>query len=91
MKKSNNSISKEIALSKKRKIYGIDPCNYETKEEFYEAVNQEICEVCNKKIENIQRHIKACGEKYKKLLLDLDHYMIQVPLEYQHLIIVLFI
>lgn len=84
MTKVNGLAVKDFVLAEKRKIFGIDPYGYDNREEFYRVVNKKICEVYNKKIENVLRHIEACKEKYKKLLLDSDRYMYQAPVQYEH-------
>jgi len=58
----------ERAVSKKRKIYGIDSNDYENQQEFYNVVNKKICEVYSKKIEKIKRHLKLNECKYKELI-----------------------
>ena len=77
-------MSIERALSKKRKIYGIDPDNYETQEQFYNDVNKIICEVCDKKINNISRHIISNIFKYKDLLLKIDPKFIYMSDDYEY-------
>lgn len=58
----------ERAISKKRKIYGIDSKDYENQQEFYNVVNNKICEVYTKKAEKIKRHLKLNICKYKQLI-----------------------
>lgn len=74
----------EKAISKKRKIYGIDPNDFSTPEEFYNVINPIICDVCNKKIKNITRHLEESKKRYKKLLLEIDRYFSQVPKDYEY-------
>lgn len=58
----------EKAVSKKRKIYGIDPNDYENQQEFYRVMDQKICEVYSRKIEKIRRHLHLNEQKYKEML-----------------------
>lgn len=58
----------ERAISKKRKIYGIDSKDYENYFEYLKDVNKKICEVCEYKINNIKRHIEANKKIYIELL-----------------------
>lgn len=58
----------ERALSKKRKIYGIDPNEFENQQEFYRVMDQKICEVYSRKIEKIRRHLHLNEQKYKEML-----------------------
>ena len=58
----------EHAVSKKRKIYGIDPNDYENQLEFYKVVDEKICEVYDRKIEKIKRHLHLNEQKYKEML-----------------------
>lgn len=62
--------ARERAVSKKRKIFGIDPNYYENEQAFYETINKKICEVYQQKINKILKHIEASQNKYKKLLKD---------------------
>ena len=58
----------ERALSKKRKIYGIDPNEFENQQEFYRVMDQKICEVYSRKIEKIRRHLHLNEQKYKEMI-----------------------
>ena len=58
----------ERAVSKKRKIYGIDSSDYENQQEFYNVVNKKICEVYSRKIQKIERHLELNERKYKEML-----------------------
>jgi len=58
----------ERALSKKRKIYGIDPNEFENQQEFYRVMDQKICEVYSSKVEKIRRHLHLSEQKYKEML-----------------------
>ena len=58
----------ERAVSRKRRIYGIDPNDYENQQEFYRIVDKKICEVYSRKIEKITRHLHLNENKYKEML-----------------------
>lgn len=58
----------ERALFKKRKIYGIDPNEFENQQEFYRVMDQKICEVYSRKIEKIRRHLHLNEQKYKEMI-----------------------
>lgn len=58
----------ETIYNKKRKIYGIDPINYSSINEFYEAINEEIKTRIGHILIKIDRHINSTKEAYKKLL-----------------------
>ena len=65
----------ERAVSKKRKIYGIDSSDYENQQEFYNVVNKKICEVYSRKIQKIERHLELNERKYKEMLKDVKIFM----------------
>lgn len=56
------------ALDKKRIIYGINPNDFSTIEEFYKELAIPIKQIYTKRCENIFRHMQKTKEHYKTLL-----------------------
>lgn len=67
-KRDNADRKIEIAASKKRNIYGIDPNEYQDPGEFRKIVNEKLIEIWRKKISNISRHLQANEKKYKDII-----------------------
>ena len=63
---------KEIAISKKRKISGLDPKDFVSIEDFQDEVVKRLIPIWNKRIENIERHLEVTKNKYKELILEND-------------------
>lgn len=60
--------TKRIVMEKKRRIYGIDQNDYSDYNAYIQEMEKKICEVCDKKIQNIKRHIEANKRQYKELI-----------------------
>lgn len=67
-RKDKEDAIKERVVAEKSIIYGIDQRDYEDYFAYLDAVNKKICEVCDYKISNINRHIEANKKKYIALL-----------------------
>lgn len=59
----------EIIYENKRKIYGLDPINYDSINEFYDAVNNKIKIKVEGILAKIDRHLISTKNAYKKILL----------------------
>lgn len=62
--------SKELSLTKKRKILNIDPNEFSDIKDFEKELSNKLLMIWGKKIENIKRHLNANEDKYKEILLN---------------------
>lgn len=67
-RKNKEDATKERIIAKKSIIHGVDQRNYKNDSDYLKAVNKRIVEVCEYKINNIKRHIKANKKIYIALL-----------------------
>ena len=62
-------IKKENVLKRRRLICDLDENDYLNINDFYQEVNQRLCQMWQKKINKLNRHLNATKCKYKKLIL----------------------
>lgn len=60
----------EKIYEQKRKVYGIDPINYKSVEDFHNAVKEALENKINHILKKINRHLKSTEKAYKNILLE---------------------
>ena len=70
VQKDREDRKKEIAIAKKRKILGIDPNDFISIEDFNAQLEEKLKIIWNKKLLNIERHLKSNIDAYKKIIMD---------------------
>ncbi len=62
--------ARERAIAKKRKIYGLDPKEFESTEKFLETLSNLLADIYSKKVVNTKRNLEASKKAYCRLMME---------------------